>query len=185
MRRVAGHRDGSDGGGGGGGGGGSVSDDYVRFSLVAWKFAGDDGLVRGIMEDDGGLIVDVDCMWRDGNVAIVGGATRDGRGGNSRAYVRVIDGGNYDDLVRGGDYISNVYVDDGVSSAKSGCRAKIVEENLSGGGDRDATVDVGVDDDVVVGSIVSVCSKHGDWEGCLRKRTRIEEAIARVDRAIE
>jgi hypothetical protein len=40
--------------------------------------------------------------------------------------------------------------------------------------------------DVVVGSLVSVCSKRdGDWDRCLLKKARIEEAIDRVDRAIE
>ncbi len=169
-----------------GNGSGSGSGDSVsRFSLVAWKFAGDDGLVRGIMEeevrtsspdDDGynrrGLTIDVDCMKRDGKVAIVGGEVRDDDGHKSRAYVRVVDSDG-----DGYDYISNVYLDDDVSTAKLGCRAPLVEENLSRG------YDDSVDD--VVGSIVSVCSKHGDWEGCLRKRARIEEAMARVDRAIE
>ena len=81
-------------------GGGEDDQAGVRsFSLVAWKFAGDDGLVRGIMEEqtiaDGGddddrvdghrgLTVDVDCMARDGKVAVVGGwAREDHRGGGS------------------------------------------------------------------------------------------------------
>jgi len=187
----------------------SGEDQAVRFfSLVAWKFAGDDGLVRGIMEEqivddddqvDGGgvdrhrgLTVDVDCMVRDGKVAIVGGTVRDQDGSSSgsdgvppprRAYVRVGDGGD-----GGGDYISGVLLllndlelDDGVVAAVGGggCRATAVADAFAGIEESDGG-------DVVVGSLVSVCSKRdGDWDRCLLKKARIEEAIDRVDRAIE
>lgn len=144
---------------------------------MAWKFAGDDGTVRGIMEEQSeddvsgdrrGLTVDVDCMARDGKSAIVGGAVREvGKGavGGQRAYVRVSDEGD-----GGGDFVSNVFFDDDIDS---NCRAPGVEDNLAS-----------YESDVV-GSLVSVCSKHGDWEACLLKKARIEEAIAKVDRAIE
>lgn len=197
-------------------------EDAVRsFSLVAWKFAGDDGLVRGIMEeqivdDDGddededrvdgeggvdrrrrrrGLTVDVDCMARDGRVAVVGGTVRGGGGGSPspgggptprrRAYVRVGDGGD-----GGGDYISGVLLDvdldldldgGGVAAGAGGgrCRAPAVADALAG-------MEGSGSGDVVVGSLVSVCSKRdGDWDRCLLKKARIEEAIDRVDRAIE
>ena len=199
----------------------SGGDAARSFSLVAWKFAGDDGLVRGIMEeqivdDDGdddedddrvdgeggvdrrrrrrGLTVDVDCMARDGKVAVVGGTVRGGGGGSPppagggptpprRAYVRVGDGGD-----GGGDYISGLLLDvdldldlDGVAAGAGGgrCRAPAVADALAG-------MEESGSGDVVVGSLVSVCSKRdGDWDRCLLKKARIEEAIDRVDRAIE
>ena len=197
----------------------SGGDAARSFSLVAWKFAGDDGLVRGIMEeqivdDDGddedddrvdgeggvdrrrrrrGLTVDVDCMARDGKVAVVGGTVRGGGGGSPspgggptpprRAYVRVGDGGD-----GGGDYISGVLLDvgldldldgGGVAAGGGRCRAPAVADALAG-------MEESGSGDVVVGSLVSVCSKRdGDWDRCLLKKARIEEAIDRVDRAIE
>jgi len=147
-----------------------------------------------------GLTVDVDCMARDGKVAVVGGTVReDHRGGGSpsgdagptppprrRAYVRVVDGGD-----GGGDYISGVLLldledpdDGGVAAAAGGgrCRAPAVADAFAAAEEEGG----GSDADVVVGSLVSVCSKRdGDWDRCLLKKARIEEAIDRVDRAIE
>ena len=76
----------------------------AAFSLVAWKFAGDNGEVHGLIEEtlnDGNSVkIDVDCIQRNGNEAIVGGVVTsdsypalskrslDGR----RAYVKVVDG---------------------------------------------------------------------------------------------
>ncbi len=103
-----------------------------------------------------------------------------------RAYVRVVDGGD-----GGGDYISGVLLldledpdDGGVAAAAGGgrCRAPAVADAFAAAEQEGG----GSDADVVVGSLVSVCSKRdGDWDRCLLKKARIEEAIDRVDRAIE
>ena len=138
-----------------------VGDCSVRFSLVAWKFAGDEGTVHGTMEelfDDGaGLKVDVDCMTRKDNEAIVGGVVKEanerhpvGKGSGRRAYVKVVDNGS-----SGMDIVSNIFFDDGINSQCS---------NPSMGGE----LDMNYENNVSVAR-VSVCSKHGDWEQCLEK----------------
>ena len=130
---------------------------------MAWKFAGDEGTVHGTMEelfDDGaaGLKVDVDCMTRTENEAIVGGVVKEaherhpvGKGSGRRAYVKVVDHGS-----NGMDMVSSIIFDDGINSHCS---------NPSMGGEF-ATMTY---DNNVSGALVSVCSKHGDWEQCLAK----------------
>lgn len=133
----------------------------VQFSLVAWKFAGDEGTVHGTMEEqfkDGtGLKVDVDCMTRKDNEAIVGGVVKEanerhpvGAASGRRAYVKVVDHGS-----SGMDIVSNIVYDDGINSHCSnptmGAEFAMSHENN------------------VSGARVSVCSKHGDWEQCLDK----------------
>lgn len=144
----------------------------VKFSLVAWKFAGDKGTVHGTIgekfEDDGEeMKAEVDCMVRNGNEAIVGGVVREGGGDRHpagrtkarRAYVRVVDG---DDTA--GDFVSEVFFDDGVDFPH--CGAPGMADNFE-------VVDPGKN---VVDPRVSVCSKHGDWEECLEKM-KVEQAV--------
>jgi len=142
----------------------------VQFSLVAWKFAGDKGTVHGMIEErfeDGELMkVEVDCMVRKDNEAIVGGkvvntASRVNPAGSSlkrRAYVKVLDGDSNRE-----DYISNIVFDDGID---------LQHCSTPGMGDR---FDVNYDNNVL-NPRVSVCSKHGDWESCLEKM-KIEQAV--------
>mmetsp|Transcript_258 Transcript_258/g.538 ORF Transcript_258/g.538 Transcript_258/m.538 type:complete len:280 (-) Transcript_258:129-968(-) len=162
----------------------------VRFSLVAWKFAGDAGTVHGEYReeyhDDGDnrdknmLRVDVDCMVRneDNTEAIVGGyvaeAPEDHIAGNEgessegqsrprrrrRAYVRVVDAGDDGDSSDGGDYVSDVQFEDD-GEDDSKCSAPGREGMLKAYGERKN----GANDN----ARVSVCSKHGGWEECLAK----------------
>lgn len=139
----------------------------VQFSLTAWKFAGDAGTVHGEYReeyDDGetaAMRVDVDCMAReeDGK-AVVGGKVRAGGpkrhpsgadlGRPRRAYIRVVD-----DPDRG-DYVSPVLFDDGVvhpDCSTPGTDRKLEVRYESNAAD----------------AVVSVCSKHGNWEQCLEK----------------
>eukprot|EP01083_Nonionella_stella_P211856 765586_1 len=106
-------------------------------------------------DGSGGLKVDVDCMVRNDNEAIVGGKVKEasdahpvGKAMARRAYIKVVDG-----MDGGEDYVSNVFHDDGINSH--------------------CTTD-GLDDKFVanmnaVDPQVSVCSKRGDWEKCLEK----------------
>lgn len=114
--------------------------------------------MHGIMEEkfaDGEVIkVDVDCMVRKDNEAIVGGiVTQVHTGGNqdmlnSRAYVKVSDRSDQKEA----DYISGL--------------------TFGWGSDSDCTSH-DFDDFQKVNLFemakpkVSVCTKHGDWEGCL------------------
>ena len=140
-----------------------VGDDCsVNFSLVAWKFAGDAGTVHGMIEEhykDGteGLKVDVDCLLRNENEAIVGGNVKEaasnhpvGKVSGRRAYVKVVDG-TADNS--GGDYVSNIYFDDGINSY---CSSPGMDDKFVVSGK-----------DNVMEARVSICSKHGDWEKCL------------------
>jgi len=141
----------------------------VQFSLVAWKFAGDEGEVHGLLEEkfndgDGALKVDVDCLVRKDNEAIVGGKVREasdrhpvGKASGRRAYVKVVD-----DHDGGGDFVSNVHFDDGVASH---CGTPGMEGNFK--------MDEGMN---VEDARVGVCSKHGDWDGCLQKM-KAEQAV--------
>ncbi len=102
------------------------------------------------------LKVDVDCMVRRENEAIVGGVvTQVHKGGkqellNSRAYVKVADRSDdnkedrISDLTFGWDLDSN-------------CKSHDFDEFMK------------VDLFEMANTRVSVCSKHGDWEGCLEK----------------
>ena len=136
-----------------------------QFSLVAWKFAGDAGTVHGTMEeqfDDGGILkVDVDCMVRMENEALVGGiVTQIPKTDkakeellNRRAYVKVIDNSSKDKT----DFISEVKfwleeLDEGFD-----CASPEVDR-----------FELGAEFNVI-NPRVKVCSKHGDWEGCLEK----------------
>ena len=112
------------------------------------------------------LKVEVDCLKREENVAIVGGVVKDapgrhpaGKAGGRRAYVKVVDDGK--DKVKG-DFVSNVYFDDGIDShcSTAGLAKKFVVEKKKN----------------VKDPRVSVCSKHGDWEGCLEK-AKVELAV--------
>ncbi|KAL9184937.1 hypothetical protein ACHAXT_002714 [Thalassiosira profunda] len=149
---------------------GAASDDCsVDFSLVAWKFAGDEGEVHGLLEEkyaDGeALKVDVDCLLRKDNEAIVGGKVsavphRHPANEDSivrRAYVKVVDGSGKD-----GDFVSKVHFDDGVTYGH--CTSPGLEVKLD------------VEGDSVEDPKVSVCSKHGDWQKCLEKG-KAEQAI--------
>eukprot|EP01083_Nonionella_stella_P255092 876019_1 len=147
----------------------------VQFSLVAWKFAGDKGTVHGELLEKFGLAggedkevmkVDVDCMVRKDNVAIVGGAVKEatelhpvGKAGGRRAYVKMVDDG----IDQAGDYISNIYFDDGIDSH---CSTPNMDDKFV----------VDVESDNVANASVSVCSKHGDWEKCLEK-AKAKQAI--------
>mmetsp|Transcript_2284 Transcript_2284/g.4809 ORF Transcript_2284/g.4809 Transcript_2284/m.4809 type:complete len:244 (-) Transcript_2284:125-856(-) len=132
----------------------------AQFSLIAWKFAGDEGTVHGMMEetfDDGDLLkVDVDCMVRRENDAIVGGVvTQIHKWGkqellNSRAYVKVADGSNENKVDRISDLTFGWDLD---SNCKSHNFDEFMKFDLFG----------------MAHPRVSVCSKHGDWEGCLEK----------------
>ena len=138
---------------------------------MAWKFAGDEGTVHGVLEEqymDGtdGLKVDVDCMVRKDNEALVGGVVTEadsirhpvGRGSGRRVYVKVVDDENGK-----GDYVSNVIFDDGINSH---CKTPgMYEKLMSYEGDNN-----------VKNARVGVCSKHGDWDGCL-ERAKVEQAI--------
>lgn len=142
----------------------------VQFSLVAWKFAGDKGEIHGLLEEkfndgDGTMKVDVDCLVRKDNVAIVGGQVKEasdrhplGKAGGRRAYVKVVDD---DD----GDYVSNLYFDDGIDSH---CSTQGMEDNFELGEERN-----------INDARVSVCSKHGDWDKCLEKM-KTEQAVQEV-----
>ncbi|KAL7531599.1 hypothetical protein ACHAWF_003844, partial [Thalassiosira exigua] len=160
---------------------GDASGCAAKLSLSAWKFAGDEGEVRGLLEErlgggdgDGGdatLHVDLDCMARseDGTAAVVGGTVAGSipnghpaaGSGATRAYVRVVDGGRGSDGE--GDFVSGVHFDDGIGSH---CRSSGVEAGLAA-----SAVGGNVDD-----ARVSVCSKRRDWEGCLAKM-RAEQAV--------
>lgn len=153
------------------------NDCTVEFSLVAWKFAGDGGAVRGLLEEkfandnngDDALKVDVDCMARtkDGKEAIVGGSVTTTtwaaaspdrwKGAGRRAYVKVVD--RSDDEGEGGDFISDVrfFDDDGVNDSHCGD---------PGVADGFAVVDY---EKNAANPRVSMCSKHRDWEQCLQK----------------
>ena len=154
---------------------GNTNDCSVKFSLVAWKFAGDKGEVHGMIgekfENGEEMKVDVDCMVRnpENNVAIVGGVVKESGGerhpvhkddNGRRAYVKLIDNGQ-DGVM--GDYISNLYFDDGIDLAH--CKTPGMENNF----------DLKVENNVV-DARVSVCSKHGDWDGCLEKM-KAEQAV--------
>lgn len=143
----------------------------VDVSLVAWKFAGDAGEVHGLLEEKysngEAAKVEVDCMVRTDNVAIVGGKVSEvperhpaGNEGKvaRRAYVKVVDGGEGGD----GDFVSNVHFDDGITFKN--CAAPGLEGKFDVGGD------------YVKEARVGVCSKHGDWEKCLAK-AKAEQAI--------
>lgn len=125
---------------------------------MAWKFAGDEGTIHGTMEeqfeDGAGLKVDVDCMIRNNNEAIVGGVVMEanerhpvGEGSGRRAYVKVADHGS-----SGMDIISNIFFDDGINSH---CSSPSMGTEFAM--------------HPLLGARVSVCSKHGDWEKCLEK----------------
>ncbi len=108
--------------------------------------------------DDVGLKVDVDCLVRKDNEAIVGGVVKEtndkhpvGKGSGRRAYVKLVDDGDH-----GGDYISKVLFDDGIKSSCAGY-------------DESAKFVVDYDNNVKDAPRVSICSKHGDWEKCLEK----------------
>ena len=129
-------------------------DNRADFSLVAWKFAGDNGEVHGLIEEklnDGNSVkVDVDCIQRYGKEAIIGGvissdsypALSKRSLGGRRAYVKVIDG-----IV---DKISALTLDD-----RPGGSCKNVDVMLF--------KDIKADD-----LLVNVCSKRdGDWNDCL------------------
>jgi len=152
---------------GGEGGEGGNHDCAVQFSLVAWKFAGDTGTVHGEYQEkfeDGEVMkVDVDCMVRKDNEAIVGGSVKAaprhhpaGKSLSRRAYVKVVDDGSDK-----GDFVSTVQFDD-------------IDSHCSTPG-MDDKFDVNYDMNVV-DPRVSVCSKHGDWEQCLEK-AKSEQAI--------
>lgn len=138
----------------------------VNFSLVAWKFAGDRGTVHGMIEEmkDGKLLkVEVDCMVRNENEAIIGGEVKvnpTGKPFKRRAYVKVVDSGS--DM---GDFISVVVFDDGIGNDLQHCRTPGMSERF----------DVNYDNNLL-DSNVSVCSKHGDWENCLMK-SKIEHVV--------
>ena len=115
-------------------------------------------------DGSGGFKVDVDCMVRNDNGAIVGGKVKEasdahpvGKAKARRAYIKVVD-----DMNGGEDYVSNVYYDDGINSH---CNTD------------------GMDDKFVMNMnvaepVASVCSKRsGDWEKCLEK-AKTEQAIA-------
>ena len=139
---------------------------------MAWKFAGDEGTVHGMMEEqytDGtdGLKVDVDCMVRrKDNEALVGGTVTEanknrhpvGQGSGRRVYVKVVD-----DEDGKGDYVSKVIFDDGINShcKTAGMYEKFDSMNY---------------DDNVKDARVGVCTKHGDWDRCL-ERAKVEQAI--------
>ncbi len=108
-------------------------------------------------KDGTGLKVDVDCMTRKENEAIVGGVVKEaserhpvGAASGRRAYVKVVDHGS-----SGMDIVSNIFYDDGINSHCSnptmGAEFAMSHENN------------------VSGASVTVCSKHGDWEQCLEK----------------
>lgn len=154
------------------GGDGHDGNCSVQFSLVAWKFAGDEGAVQGLMEEqfeDGvGLKVDVDCMARNDKEAIVGGTVNEanerhpvGKASGRRAYVKVVDNGS-----NGIDVISNIFFDDGINS------------HCSTPG-MDAEFDVSHENNVS-GPHVSVCSKHGDWTQCLEK-SKVKQAVRGIE----
>lgn len=145
----------------------------VQLSLVAWKFAGDQGTVHGHLieefSDAEVMKVDIDCMVRKDNAAIVGGVVTtapekhpSGKAKSRRAYVKVVANDDGE-----GSFVSNVFFDDGIDS---NCRTssstllegleRFVEESSSN----------------IVDPRVSVCSKHGDWENCLKK-AKIEQAV--------
>lgn len=112
----------------------------------------------------GGLKVDVDCMTRKDNEAIVGGAVKEanerhpvGKDSGRRAYVKVVDNGS-----SGMDIVSNIFFDDGINSHCS---------NPSMGDE----FDMNYESNVSVAR-VSVCSKRGDWEQCLEK-SKLNQAV--------
>ena len=103
------------------------------------------------------------------NEAIVGGKVASsssnhpvGKAAGRRAYVKVVDGTADNG---GGDYVSNIYFDDGINSH---CSNPDMEDKF-----------VVNDKDNVMEARVSVCSKHGDWEKCLAnaKDEQVEHAI--------
>ena len=80
-----------------------------------------------------------------------------GKAKSRRAYVKVVANDDGE-----GDFVSNVYFDDGINS---NCRTEGLESKF--------VVESGSN---IVDPRVSVCSKHGDWEKCLKK-AKIEQAI--------
>lgn len=130
-------------------------DNRAALSLVAWKFAGDNGEVHGLIEEklnDDSVKIYVDCLRRNGKESIVGGVissesypalskrSLDGR----RAYVKVVDG-----IV---DAISAITIDDQPTSHCKNVDAKLFN-------------DIRADE-----LLVNVCSKRdGDWNECLAK----------------
>ena len=117
-------------------------------------------------DGSGGFKVDVDCMVRNDNGAIVGGKVKEasdahpvGKAKARRAYIKVVDG-----MDGGEDYVSNVHFDDGINShcTTDGLNDKLVITKMN----------------VVEPLVVSVCSKrNGDWQKCLEK-AKTEQAIA-------
>lgn len=109
--------------------------------------------------------VDFDCMRRTDNVAILGGRVKDPVPENHpakdevsrRAYVKVVD----DDSGEG-DFVSSMVFDNGIDS---NCKSLGIEDKF------DMNYEMNV-----VDPVVSVCSKHGDWEACLQK-TKVDQAI--------
>ncbi|KAL3793372.1 hypothetical protein ACHAWO_002573 [Cyclotella atomus] len=134
---------------------------HADFSLVAWKFAGDEGTVHGSIEEkfaDGQMLkVDVDCLVRDGKEAIVGGVITqipdhfEELALNQRAYVKVTENSEND----AADFISNVAIGFGLTS-ESSCKSVGALFKLG-------------DEFNYISPHVSVCSKHTDWEGCLER----------------
>jgi hypothetical protein len=138
--------------------------------MSVWKFAGREGSVHGVIEEqfrNGEILkVDVDCMVRDefNKEAIVGGIVTTVPQPSSgeefpnslenflgkHVYVKVVD-----DAVKG-DYISALLFD-AVEKGPTSC-------------DKEDKFEVKYDENVNDAKVV-LCSKHGDWESCVAKMT--------------
>lgn len=159
---------------------GSYRDDspcHASVSMSIWKFAGKEGSVHGVIEEqfsNGEMLkVDVDCMVRDelNKEAIVGGVvtavpkpSKDfplfGMPGvlfeynslehflGKHVYVKVVD-----DAVKG-DYISALLFD-AVEKGNTSC-------------EKEDKFEINYDENVNDPKVV-LCSKHGDWESCVAK----------------
>jgi hypothetical protein len=108
------------------------------------------GSFEEVFKDGQVLKVNVDSLVRNGNEAIVGGVVKqlpshvDGLMMNHRAYIKVIDNSG----------------DDGLSDFVSKVAFEVRGQN--------PTFQLGEEYNVN-DARVSVCSKHGDWEGCLER----------------
>jgi len=152
---------------------GSYRDDSpcrAKVSLSVWKFAGKEGSVHGVLEEqfsNGEILkVDVDCMVRDefNKEAIVGGVVAAVPKPSQEfphslenflgkhVYIKVVD-----DALKG-DYISALLFD-AVEKGKTSCV------------DKEDKFEINYNENLKDAKVF-LCSKHsGEWESCVAKTT--------------